>query len=65
MGRQATEQMIFLFNITRGSIEVSKYTYQKRARQVVILQMPDFAGSILEIESEHFDENVNKPNHLF
>jgi len=29
---------VFLFNITRGSIEVSKCTYQKQARQVEILR---------------------------
>ncbi len=36
---------VFLFNITRGSIEVSKCTYQKRARQVEILRRLDIGGS--------------------
>ncbi len=35
----------FLFNITRASIEVSKCTYQKRARQVEILRRLDIGGS--------------------
>jgi hypothetical protein len=36
---------VFLFNLTRGSIEVSKCTYQKRARQVEILRRLDVGGS--------------------
>ena len=36
---------VFLFNITRGSIEVSKCTYQKQARQVEILRRLDIGGS--------------------
>lgn len=36
---------IFLFNITRASIAVSKCTYQKRARQVEILRRLDLYGS--------------------
>ena len=35
---------IFLFNINRGSIEVSKCAYQKRARQVEILRRLDIDG---------------------
>jgi hypothetical protein len=36
---------IFLFNINRASIEVSKCTYQKRARHVEILRRLDIGGS--------------------
>jgi hypothetical protein len=36
---------VFLFNINRASIEVSKCTYQKRARQVEILRRLDIGGS--------------------
>lgn len=36
---------VFLFNITRSSIAVSKCTYQKRARQVEILRRLDIDGS--------------------
>lgn len=36
----------FLFNINRASIEVSKCTYQKRARQVEILRRLDVGGSV-------------------
>jgi len=36
---------VFLFNITRASIEVLKCTYQKRARQVEILRRLDIGGS--------------------
>lgn len=36
---------VFLFNINRASIEVSKITYQKRARQVEILRRLDVGGS--------------------
>lgn len=32
---------VFLFNITRANIAVSKCTYQKRARQVEILRRLD------------------------
>jgi len=36
---------VFLFNITRASIAVSKCTYQKRARQVEILRRLDIDGA--------------------
>ncbi|MFH1703080.1 MAG: hypothetical protein ABIB41_06580 [Nitrospirota bacterium] len=36
---------VFLFNINRASIAVSKCTYQKRARQVEILRRLDIDGS--------------------
>src|SRR3989304_8095356 len=36
---------VFLFNINRASIEVSKVTYQKRARQVEVLRRLDVGGS--------------------
>lgn len=36
---------VFLFNINRASIAVSKCTYQKRARQVEILRRLDIGGS--------------------
>lgn len=36
---------VFLFNINRGSIDIAKCTYQKRARQVEILRRLDIAGS--------------------
>ncbi len=36
---------LFLLNITRASIAVSKCTYQKRARQVEILRRLDIDGS--------------------
>mgnify|MGYP001558414863 FL=1 len=36
---------VFLFNINRASIVVSKCTYQKRARQVEILRRLDIGGS--------------------
>ena len=36
---------VFLFNIARASIVVSKCTYQKRARQVEILRRLDIGGS--------------------
>ena len=39
------EREVFLFNINRSSIAVSKCTYQKRARQVEILRRLDIAGS--------------------
>ena len=35
---------VFLFNINRASIAVSKCTYQKRARQVEILRRLDLGG---------------------
>lgn len=34
----------FLFDITRGSIKVTKCTYQKRARQIEILRRLDIDG---------------------
>ncbi len=36
---------LFLFNITRGSINVVKCTYQSRARQVEVLRRLDVGGS--------------------
>jgi hypothetical protein len=39
------DREVFLFNINRASIAVSKCTYQKRARQVEILRRLDIGGS--------------------
>lgn len=36
---------MFLFNITRASIEVAKCTYQKRARKMEVLRRLDVGGS--------------------
>lgn len=49
---------VFLFNITRASIAVSKCTYQKRARHVEILRRLDIDGSPHpnpEVETVPFD----------